>query len=556
FLLACQHNFAPDFAAGKTYVYKYETMLLGGLPEEGLARAGLKVSSKVLISATDQNMFMLKLAEPEFFEYSGVWPKDAFTPAAKLTSVLAPQLMIPIKFEYSNGVVGKMFAPEGVPVMVLNIYRGILNVLQLNVKKTTNVYEMQEAGAQGVCKTFYAINEDEKAERILLTKTRDLSHCQERIQRDIGLAYTETCHKCHRDSKNFKGGAAYNDVLKSVPNGVMIMEASVNELIEFTPFKEMNGAAQMETKQRLVFIEVQNSPIVPVKAEYRQRGSLQYEFSREMLQTPLQLVKITNLQAQIAEVLNHLVTNNVERVHDDAPLKFLELIQLLRMAKLEDIQMLWSQHKTKPEYRQWILDALPSVGTPVALRFIIQKFESDELRLYEVAQALIASVHMVTASDEVIEMYQSLRDNIKIRKNPALTEIVWLGYGTMISKYCSNRTVCPVELVKPIHDRLAEAISKSDKWQIISILKVLSNAGHPMSLKPITKVLPIHGTPAKSRPTRVHAEAIMAFVRLRILVIDLTPNCDQHLTHKLLCPNPHTGAPNNFASSFCQREGQ
>ena len=53
---------APDFAVGKTYVYKYETVLLSGLPEEELARSGLKISSKVLISAIAENMFTLKVA--------------------------------------------------------------------------------------------------------------------------------------------------------------------------------------------------------------------------------------------------------------------------------------------------------------------------------------------------------------------------------------------------------------------------------------------------------------------------------------------------------------
>uniref|UniRef100_A0A4W6FB35 Uncharacterized protein n=1 Tax=Lates calcarifer TaxID=8187 RepID=A0A4W6FB35_LATCA len=500
--------FSPDFAAGKTYVYKYEALLLGGLPEEGLARAGLKVSSKVLISAAAQNTYMLKLVEPELYEYSGVWPRDPLIPATKLTSVLAPQFLTPIKFEYANGVVGKMFAPEGISTLVLNVYRGILNVLQLNIKKTQNVYELQEAGAQGVCKTLYAITEDEKAERILLTKTRDLNHCQEKIMKDMGLAYTEKCVKCQQDSKNLRGATAYNYILKQVASGIMILEAVVNEVIQFSPFSEMNGAAQMETKQSLVFLEIQKAPIVPIEAQYLHRGSLKYEFSTELLQTPIQLIKINN--AKIVEILNHLVAHNVERVHEDAPLKFLELIQVLRAAHFADLEMLWSQFRNKPAYRQWILDAIPVIGTPAALRFIKEKFLADEMTVAETAQALIASVHMVTADTEAIKLVKAMAVNNKILESPVLREIVLLGYGTMISKYCVEMAVCPAELIKPIHELLAEAVAIDETQDIILLLKVLGNAGHPISLKPITKILPIHGTAAASLPMRVHADAIMA----------------------------------------------
>lgn len=159
-------------------------------------------------------------------EYSDIWPKDAFIPAPKLTAALASQLTIPIKFEYANGLVGKVYAPAGVSTTVLNIYRGILNVLQITIKKNHNVYDLQEVliahvlqdstytkkdhpltasdfffhpnqpGCQGVCKTHYIINEDRKAERILLIKTRDMSQCQEKIFKDMGLAYANRCPEC------------------------------------------------------------------------------------------------------------------------------------------------------------------------------------------------------------------------------------------------------------------------------------------------------------------------------------------------------------------------
>ncbi|KAI4828970.1 hypothetical protein KUCAC02_023037 [Chaenocephalus aceratus] len=510
FVAAQPHNYAPDFAAGKTYVYKYETLLLGGLPDQGLARAGLKMSSKVLISATDQNTFMLKLAEPEIAEFSGVWPKDPLVPAPKVIEALAAQLSNPVKFEYANGVVGKIFAPEGISTTVLNIYRGILNVLQLNMKRTQNVYEMQEAGAQGVCKTLYAISEDESAERIHLTKTRDLNHCQERVMMDIGLAYTEKCVKCQQDSKNLRGATAYNYILKHVANGTLILEATVNEVIQFSPFTEMNGAAQMETKQSLVFLEVQKAPIVPTAVQYLHRGSLKYEFSTELLQTPIQLIKITNVKAQIEEALNHLVAHNVERVHEDAPLKFLELIQLLRNAHCEDLEMLFNQYKTKPAYRQLILDAIPATGTPATLTFIKDKYMTDDLSVAETAQALIASIHMVTANPEAIKIMLAMTENNRTMNNPILRKIVLLGYGTMIAKYCAEMAVCPAEHIKPIHELLAEAVVKNVIQDIILLLKVLGNAAHPTSLKPITKVLPIHGTVAASLPMRVHADAILA----------------------------------------------
>uniref|UniRef100_A0A3P9LGA1 Uncharacterized protein n=1 Tax=Oryzias latipes TaxID=8090 RepID=A0A3P9LGA1_ORYLA len=501
---------APNFSPGKTYVYKYEVSLMTGLPEEGLGKAGVYGNCKFLISAIDQNTFMLKVMDIEINEFSGIWLKDHPNLMSMLPEIMEPETRIPIKFEYSNGAVGKVYAPEKVSEFVLNFYKGFLSFFHLTIKKTHNVYDLQEAGIEGVCNTLYSVNEDVKTDRILLTKTRDMNHCQERIYKDMGLAYTEKCDECQKVSKNLRGSTSYRYILKPVPSGIMIMKADVNELIQFSPFSEHHGAAQTKIKQTLVFLEIQNNPITSIPVEYHHRGSLKYEFSKETERTPLQFVKVTDLQVQIQELLDHLTTHNAEKVTDHAPLKYLELVQFLRLARYEDLEVLWSKYRDTPSHRLWLLEAVPPTGTSAALGFIKEKFQAEDLSVTEAVRTLVAAVHMVTANPESIKLFETLTEDSKLNANPVLREIVFLGYGTMISKYCAESDVCPVEFVQPIQKRLSEAVSKGETEDIILYVKVLGNAGHPSSLKSITKIIPIHGTAAASLPIRVHIEAIMA----------------------------------------------
>lgn len=55
-----------------------------------------------------------------------------------------------------------------------------------------------------------------------------------------------------------------------------------------------------------------------------------------------------------------------------------------------------------------------------------------------------------------------------------------------------------------------EAIAKRNFEEIAMPLKVLGNAGHPASLKPIMKLLPGFGTAAATLPLRIQADAILA----------------------------------------------
>lgn len=65
-------------------------------------------------------------------------------------------------------------------------------------------------------------------------------------------------------------------------------------------------------------------------------------------------------------------------------------------------------------------------------------------------------------------------------------------------------------LLQPIHELAVQAVARGDVEEIIITLKVLGNAGHPASLKPIMKLLPGFGSAAANLPHRVHIDAVLA----------------------------------------------
>ncbi len=52
-----------ELAGAQAYVYNYKALLLSGLHQECLDRAGIKIKSKVSISAVTENTFLLKVPE-------------------------------------------------------------------------------------------------------------------------------------------------------------------------------------------------------------------------------------------------------------------------------------------------------------------------------------------------------------------------------------------------------------------------------------------------------------------------------------------------------------
>uniref|UniRef100_A0A4W3HZQ6 Vitellogenin-like n=1 Tax=Callorhinchus milii TaxID=7868 RepID=A0A4W3HZQ6_CALMI len=510
----------PNFSSKTTYIYKYEGVILTGLPEKDLARGGLKIICKVQISSMGQKIHLLKIISPQIQEYSGIWPKAPFRPAQKLTRRLTADLNKPVKFEYNRGRVGNIYAPADLPENILNIYRGILNILQISIKKTQNIYDLQEMGVEGICHTSYLIQEDKKAGQITITKSKDLNNCQEKASKTMGIPFTQFCESCQLKGKNLRSFSTYTYTMQTKQGGAEIVEVNSHETHQFTPFNEFDGGVLMELflKYNKTAPSTSHHQSLPTTSYHMEnRGTLTYQFSNELLQMPVHLFKTSNNDTQIIEILENLVQNNQEKAHSDAPSKFLQLIQLLRSATYQSIQTIWKKKAPRPEYRRWILDTLPSVGTIEALTFVKTKIEEGALTQFEAAHILLFMLHSITPDCHGVDNATVLLYSPYIQRTAFLRRITLLAYGSLVKKYCGTIQVCAEETLQPLHKLLVEASSKSNEDDIVLALKAIGNAGHPASIKRIQKFLPGFGTGAAALPTRIQREAIMALRNIAAL---------------------------------------
>ncbi|KFP60041.1 Vitellogenin-2, partial [Cariama cristata] len=504
----------PGFGSRKSHLYSYEGWVLNGLQEKSLAKVGVRFSSKLEISGLSENTYVLKIRSPQFEEYNGIWPRDPFTRSFKITQVFSSCFTRPFKFEYNSGRIGNIYGPEDCLDICINTVRGILNLIQITIKKSQNAYELQEAGIGGVCHTRYIIQEDRKNGRVSITKTVDQNNCQEKVKKSVGMAYIYPCPVDMMKERLIKGTAAFSYKLKQSDGGTLITEVVSQQVYQISPLSEPTGVALTEARQQLTLLEVRSDRGSAPDISMQNYGGLRYHFPSALPQMPLQLIKTKNPEQRIVETLQHIVLNNQQDFHDDVPYRFLELVQLCRIASADTLESTWRQFSDKPRCRRWLLSAVSVAGTTEALKFIKSRIRNDELNYLQTLLSVTFALHLMKADEHSVPIAADLMTSSRIQKSPMLQQVACLGYSSVVSRYCSQTPACPKEALQPIHDLADEAISRAREDKMKLALKCIGNMGEPASIKRILKFLPISSSSASNIPIHIQIDAIMALRKI------------------------------------------
>ncbi|NXY48555.1 VIT2 protein, partial [Ceuthmochares aereus] len=455
-----------------------------------------------------------QIRSPKLEEYNGYWPTDHFTPSPRLTETITECLSQVFKFEYTQGRVGSIFAPEDCPILCTNLVRGLVNLMQMTIKKSQNVYELQEAGIEGTCQTRYVIQDDSKNSRATISKSKDLTDCQDKAVMNMGMSYIRPCPTCPLKVRNIRGTVMFTHKVKYDNGKTLLTSATSEQVYLISPFNERNGVAVMEARQELSLVGIKKASVSTPKVQLQNQGSLRYQFSGGVLQMPIPLLRIKNPDLQITETLRRLGQKDEEEATKEASVRFLEMVQLLRIVTLDRIDSLWVQFASKPPYRSWFLSGICAAGATDTFRFLKQQIHDGKLNIWEAAVALPLAFHFVTPNKQTLQVASTFLTCPQIQKAPMLRTLVFLGYGSMVNKYCEQSSLCPVELLQPLHDLATEATSKGDAKDMALALKAIGNAGQLASIKRVLRFLPMFSPAAASLPSRIRADAMLALRKI------------------------------------------
>nr|XP_056700731.1 vitellogenin-1-like [Euleptes europaea] len=478
----------PVFSQDKCYTYKYEFMQVTRVLSEQSPGAGIKLSCKTEICGSRPGLYLMRMFDIDVSEYNGNFPVPKFIPSPKLTKSIAAHLDKRVAFHLENGRIKKIMAPADHSVDGVNLYKGFLNNMQPIIKDKQREYTLLEDDIEGRCNTTYTILDSDKANRMLVMKSKDLNDCPIRVEKVVGSSYATPCTECKQNSQ---AGVTSSYYIKPAQEGPVIDQVIVSEIHRYMPFNVINGGAIItEARQNIQLVNEEQHRPEALPANFKDCGSLAFEFSEESEQHSAPAMQ---LERQILDDLQYLAQNTWKKIPEDSVKKFQRLTQFMHKADYELYDSVYKKCSSQSECRSHFWNVVASANNPNAIRLLKHEYEKQKITDAEAAQIMIIGFHSSNPSLELIEEAKSFLGVVHKHPHHYLFKTTFLAYATLCHKYCVALNICPESVLKPLNDFANEVISKPEVDDMILLLRAYENVRHRSIMKPFMKFFPGSG---------------------------------------------------------------
>uniref|UniRef100_A0A8C1RKV4 Vitellogenin-like n=1 Tax=Cyprinus carpio TaxID=7962 RepID=A0A8C1RKV4_CYPCA len=502
----------PFLNSKKTYEYKYEGLVRVGRELPDLVESALKMRCTFKIIGESPQTFVLQVSTLllQFHHFFSIYP-SVFSPSQKLTKRLSAEFSQPIVFEFSKGQITDIRTAPGVSNTVVNIVRGILGFLQVTVKTTQSFYELVELGIHGVCQSSYTVEEDSNAKELIVSQMVDITNCQQPAALYRGMALAPEDKLSKQRGESVVSTVKHTYTVKSTADGGLITKAFAQERQYFTPFNVKGGSSRLLALRDIELLKVSDTTDKIVTGQMQSRGNLIYKTEKDLRPIPVVMINLNEPMPKILDLIKHLAQANIYHVDSASSTDILNLIQLLRVATLENLEQLWKQVSGNDEHRRWFLDLVVEVTDERILKFLETRFKAGDITANEAGQALVVAFNHLSAEPVSVALAQEFLTIPFSKSHPLMWNTVVLAYGSLVYRYCVYTDPCPITVVQPLLDMATSGLSKNSEEDMVLALKALGNAAHPSSIKTLLKFLPGYTAGAEKLPIRVQSAAVQSF---------------------------------------------
>jgi len=499
-----------------TYEYKTTTKVLNPLLPSKFTSVKLKawVDLFFLPHQTKLNV-ILKIREPEFTYVTT--PKLSTVPVetkAVIEEELKLKLAQPIQFIYQEGKVMHLKVVGNVPLWIINLQKGLISMLQLDVSGFLHhtrkpMYSKPEVTIQGHCKSIYTIKK--VGQFLNVVKLIDASTCTKAAKTLWTNVVPEVESKKEEPALKSLTTMKYK-VFKTGSNFKIMCVHAVGA-VNLQPFMDSTDTIASVGEQVLTLFEESSMGQAPFIA-----GAFIPE--PVIIKAP-ELMKITPsldvLTRRIKLFLQELIMNIKET---DVPLtkeiaeKMLQFVHALRPLNLAGITHVWDgiMEISEVEMKKWFIHLLALVKTEPIVKLVYDKIKlHTNLMPKDLLQEflfLIGSTPFAT-KQMLDHMERFCRLPVVIQNKPLLHTCL-VAHITMKKTYCSAMPYCKVKVPEILMKTLMmmtkpQALRHLTEEEMLNYLVLAETAEAPILLRPILRI--IHN---KNLPLQVQVRAIFA----------------------------------------------
>ncbi|XP_062589725.1 microsomal triglyceride transfer protein large subunit-like [Saccostrea cucullata] len=478
-----------NFGQGKTYKYTYETIVNFNEAVSSGKSVGFQLTTEFEIRAVfragDTQLLKVQITTASVSSFSR---RDVKGELVKL-------LKYPIYFEYTDGVVGKIYASEVESVFCANIKKGLLSLFQLQETEG----QRDEVDVSGECSAYYAVSGGR------ITKTKQ--NCQNveiagefvNVNKMFGVSSDNT-FVTHYDTadgviKSATGSSRHSIIINARPQ----LNAAVVAIQRLNYISEAVGTAEVATNS------IQDALDLLYKDEPKKYQEMLLPSGPEVQECLENCEKPVSILQSVKE---DLTSDKLSKIVSGKA--FLKLLRAFRNSGKSTIEEVLTHQDSYYIVKQ-LIDVGAATQTPAAHASMMELISFMDESAIDYPERFILASAFATHPGEYL-----LKDMLELMKkkvpNENLRKSVALGMGAIVNSFCKPYGNCLDYHIIVDYVNYLESEVKSCEEEECKLLYIRSagNSGLP-------KFLPLLLDQAQnSKSSTVSLTAIQALRRLQI----------------------------------------